>query len=447
MKRIAYLFTALAMVLGSLTSCEDVPAPYYAEEPNNDTPTVTPVDPAGKGTAEDPYNVAMAKQLIANGSYSSNKVYVKGKISQIDEIDTGSYGNATYYISDSGTGVDQLEVYRGYSLGGEKFKSSDEIKVGDEVIIYGVLTLYKTTPEITQGSQIYSLNGKTSGGNTGGDKPATAAKKVTVAEFNAAAESTTDWYQLTGTVKNLKDGDKYGNFDLEDATGSVYVYGLLDKQGGEKKKFQELVAAKGIKEGSKITIIGNRGSYKDKIEVVNAYFVSIEGGSTPDQPATGKNIITNGDFETWADGQPTGWKTASSAGNATLSQSTDVHGGKYSVSVATGNTANKRMGYKEINLKAGTYTFKFFAKATVGGKAQTRAGYVPVADGKVGSYVYGNYTDLTNTGWTEVSYTFKLDAAATVCLVIMNPKGSKYMDAQAILIDDAELLTSDGGLQ
>ena len=108
-------------------------------------------------------------------------------------------------------------------------------------------------------------------------------KKVTVAEFNAAAESTDVWYQLSGTVKNLKDGDIYGNFDLEDETGSVYVYGLLSEKGGEKKLFQELAAAKGIKNGTKITIIGNRGSYKDKIEVMNAYFVSVDGqGEEPD---------------------------------------------------------------------------------------------------------------------------------------------------------------------
>ena len=89
---------------------------------------------------------------------------------------------------------------------------------------------------------------------------------------------------MTGTVKNLKDNDIYGNFDLEDETGSVYVYGLLSEKGGEKKKFQELAATKGIKEGSKITIIGTRGSYNGKIEVMNAYFVSIDdgnGGATP----------------------------------------------------------------------------------------------------------------------------------------------------------------------
>ena len=81
---------------------------------------------------------------------------------------------------------------------------------------------------------------------------------------------------LTGTIENLKDGDKYGNFDIKDATGSVYVYGLLSEKGGAKQKFQDLVTAKGIANGKKITIIGNRGAYNDKIEVMNAYFVSIE---------------------------------------------------------------------------------------------------------------------------------------------------------------------------
>ena len=76
-------------------------------------------------------------------------------------------------------------------------------------------------------------------------------------------------------MKNLKDGDLYGNF--EDATGSVYVYGLLSEKGGAKKQFQQLVADMGIENGSTITIIGNRGSYKDKIEVLNAYFVSVDG--------------------------------------------------------------------------------------------------------------------------------------------------------------------------
>ena len=114
----------------------------------------------------------------------------------------------------------------------------------------------------------------------GGEEPQPVElKKVTVAEFNAAEESNSVWYILTGVVSNLKDGDLYGNFDLTDETGSVYVYGVLSEQGGAKKLFQELAAAQGIKNGSIITVVGNRGSYNGKIEVTNAYFVSVDNST------------------------------------------------------------------------------------------------------------------------------------------------------------------------
>lgn len=115
-------------------------------------------------------------------------------------------------------------------------------------------------------------------------QPGDEVKSVSVAEFLAAPVSDEVWYQLKGKVNNLQDGDQYGNFDLEDATGSVYVYGLLSEKGGAKKQFQELVAAKGIQNGCTLTIIGTRGYYEkeNKDEVLNAYFVAIEGGATPD---------------------------------------------------------------------------------------------------------------------------------------------------------------------
>jgi acylphosphatase len=157
------------------------------------------------------------------------------------------------------------------------------------------------TPEIAKGNYLVSLNnGSATPDTPSGDE----AKAVTVAEFNAAAESTDVWYKLTGTIKNLKDGDLYGNFDLEDATGSVYVYGLLSEKGGEKKKFQELVAKYGLKEGMTITIIGNRGSYKDKIEVLNAYFVSASddnSGNSSQTGADGSTIISVADFNAAAE--------------------------------------------------------------------------------------------------------------------------------------------------
>ena len=517
--------------------------------------------PSGSGTQTDPYNVAKALQVCTEvgEAGTANEVYAKGIVTSITEIST-QFGNGTFIISDDATGSNKLTVYRANSLGNEKFKAENEIKVGDEVVIYGKLVNFRgNTPEFTQGCYIYSLNGKTEGGGGGdtpateakavtisefnaaaesndvwykltgtvknlkdgdqygnfdledatgsvyvygllsekggekkkfqdlvaakgikngskiiiignrgsfndkievlnayfvsieggggGDTPATEVKTVTVADFNAAAESTDVWYQLTGTVKNLKDGDQYGNFDLEDATGSVYVYGLLSEKGGEKKKFQDLVAAKGIKEGCKLTIIGNRGSYQGKIEVTNAYFVSIEGGNTPggggsDTPGGGGTTVTsltNGDFETWANNLPIGWKSASTASSATLTQSTDAHGGSYSVNINGKESSNVRLATQEIRLAAGTYVFSFYAKATTADAVQVRPGYVPVTDGSVGSYAYGDYANLNNTSWTQVSHEFTLDAETTVCLVVMNPKKSNYSSGKDVLVDDATL--------
>ena len=111
-------------------------------------------------TPETAYTVAKAIELIAANEGLDTKVYVKGKIASIKEVST-NYGNATYNISDDGTTATTLTVYRGYYLGGEKFTAADQIKVGDEVIVYGQLVLYGTTNEITTGSSIYSLNGTT----------------------------------------------------------------------------------------------------------------------------------------------------------------------------------------------------------------------------------------------------------------------------------------------
>lgn len=297
----------------------------------------TPSDPSGEqtgaGTLESPYNVAKASAIIAAGTYTSDKVYISGTISQVESVST-SYGNANYYISDDGTTTGQLEVFRGYYLNGEKFTAEDQIKVGDKVIICGVLTLYNSKAEVTTGSTIYSLNGST--------------------------------------------GDKKGE----------------------------------------------------------------------DTPSTGSNLISNGDFESWTSGAPDNWKSASTASNATLTQSNDAHGGSYSVSVGY-STTNKRIGYKEMTLKAGTYKFSFYAKSTTADKSQCRPGYAIVVNGSIDSstgYKYGSYQSLVNTEWTLVTNEFTLTEATTVCLIVMNPKTSSYATAQNILIDDATLMTSDGGI-
>ena len=175
------------------------------------------------------------------------------------------------------------------------------------------------------------------------------------------------------------------------------------------------------------------------------------GGEEPgegEEPGTGGETddllsVLNGDFETWVDGLPNNWKTASTAGNATLSQSTDAHSGNYSVCVAGTTSSNKRIGYKEMTLKAGTYTMKFYAKAATETGASVRPGYTPVDDAnKAGTYVYGDYTnDITTSEWVEVTHEFTLEADTRLSLVIMNAKNP----GGNVLIDDFSLETTDGG--
>ena len=247
-----------------------------------EVPETKTAEAKGAGTQADPYNVAgVLSYLNTLGAdvTSPNEVYIKGKVKAITEQFGTQYGNATFTMIDEGFDA-VFTAYRVLYLGNKKYTEGDLLNEGDEVIVCGKVVNFRgNTPETSQNTAyLYSLNGKTAGSGGGGGETTSDAKKVTIADFNAAEESTEVWYELTGTVKNLKENDQFGNFDLEDETGSVYVYGLLSEKGGEKKKFQDLAAAKGIKEGSKITIIGNRGSYNGKIEVMNAYFVSIEGG-------------------------------------------------------------------------------------------------------------------------------------------------------------------------
>ena len=172
-----------------------------------------------------------------------------------------------------------------------------------------------------------------------------------------------------------------------------------------------------------------------------------EGGNDdnaePVEPE-GDNLIGNGGFEAWSGSTPTNWKSTTTAGNASLAQSTDAHSGSYSVKVSGTSSANKRLGHKEITLKAGSYHVQFYTKAASTNGSSARPGYTPVGDnGKVGQYVYGDYVnDLTTTEWTEVNFDFTLASQTTINLVVMCAKNP----GTDILVDDYTLTTTDGGL-
>lgn len=110
-------------------------------------------------------------------------------------------------------------------------------------------------------------------------------KTVTVAEFLAAPESNSQPYKLTGIVTGHLNAE-YGNFDLKDATGQVYCYGLTATNLGYGVKNDKSFATLGIEVGDEVTLIGYRGSYNGKDEILYAYHVSHKKGSTPEPGET-----------------------------------------------------------------------------------------------------------------------------------------------------------------
>jgi endonuclease/exonuclease/phosphatase len=164
---------------------------------------------------------------------------------------------------------------------------------------------------------------------------------------------------------------------------------------------------------------------------------------TPAPAPTGDNLLSNAGFENWDGAAPAVWK--SSIGNASLSQSTTAHGGQYAVKVTGDAKVNKRLSYAELSLKAGTYTFTYYVYGAEA-NAHLKTGYAIMTDHKVADfktdYIYSDPTTVTQGAWSLVTYTFKLDRPKTICLLVMNQKGSG-----AFLVDDAQLTTSNGGLQ
>ena len=137
---------------------------------------VTKIEEAGaKGSLANPYTPAEAAAAVAGLTWTSSTeyeftddVYVAGKICKIATNGTytegGTYGNATFFLSADGTGDGDLQVFRALYLGNKKFEAGQtDIKVGDDVVIYGKLMNYKgNTPETVSGkAYLYSLNGKT----------------------------------------------------------------------------------------------------------------------------------------------------------------------------------------------------------------------------------------------------------------------------------------------
>lgn len=221
--------TTFQQYTGPFTVSADATVTAYAQDAAGNkssevTATYTIVnlsDLTGSGTASDPYTVGDAMALYAASSLPADKVFVKGKISRIKSLDVSQFTRAQYYISDDGTTTsDELYIYNGYYLNGEAFTDNEQIKVGDDVVIYGKLVLYGSTKEMDANNYIYSLNGEGGGGIEVKTYETIAAAKAGAKD--TAAEAI---LKLNDVVVTYVDGT---NYYISDGTDGFLIYGAIN---------------------------------------------------------------------------------------------------------------------------------------------------------------------------------------------------------------------------
>lgn len=461
-----------AMAAFTFISCEDVPEPYTL--PTQPGAPTTP-EVATQGTEASPYTVTDAK-TVKTGTGKYIKGYIVGYVPGM-ALNEAIFGDASS-AETAPTNIllaakaDEKEVKNcmPIQLPAGDLRTALNLKdnpgnLKKELIICGNIETYFGATGLKSATYA-KINGKEIGKKPGDTTPGTDLKgeakgdgseanpfnSVAAQKYTAALEAgkaTDKEFYIKGKVQSIKEqfSASYGNgsfYIADDANSTQFYIFRIYYFGGEKWKEGDMT----LKEGDEIVVCAKLINYMGNTPETNqgGKLISVNGKTsagggevkpdpdpkpdpTPGEVATGEN----GGFETWADGKPTNWKTASTAGNATLSQSEDAHSGKYSVKVGGSASANKRLGYKEITLKAGEYKVKFYAKAVTEKGASVRPGIVPVTDGKAGDYIYGEYVnELKNTEWKLVEQTLTISADGTYCFVIMNAK----KPGGDVLIDD-----------
>ena len=187
---------------------------------------------------------------------------------KVEKLANTTYGN--FNITDA-TGTVYVYGLTGNGAIGSNDKSfaSLGINEGDVVTIVGTRAAYNGTAQVGGTAYLVSHIGHT---------------ESTIGDFLAQPVASDKWYKLTGKVANVK-SDVYGNFDLVDETGSVYVYGLTVAPVAKNDKSY---ASLGINEGDVVTIVGTRAAYNGQDQVGGpAYYISHEAaGAEPEQPET-----------------------------------------------------------------------------------------------------------------------------------------------------------------
>ena len=327
MKKVIYAILIAALATAMLGSCQDVPEPYTNPNENKggNKEVLEPGTPTGKGTEAEPYYVtaALAKIKTLKDGENTGEIFVKGKIRSVKEVDTGNFGNATYFISDDITKkMDSLQIYRSKYLGNAKFTAKDQIKAGDEVVIRGIFVNFKgNTPESEPNkSWIHSLNGKTVEAETlvpGEPKGAgTEAEHYNVtaalSKIKTLGEKDTlrNLY-VRGKIRYIKEVnlEKYGSATYYISDDNTKKMDSLNIFGSKFLGNVKFTAKDQIKVGDEVVVVGSFVNHKGnspgaaggKTHLYMLNGKKESGGTTPEKPETpqtGKGLSIEGQVVT-----------------------------------------------------------------------------------------------------------------------------------------------------
>ena len=269
---------------------------------------------AHEGSVDDPYSVDDALKVagtLTKGNSTADKYYIKGIVSEITELST-SYGNATFKITVDGK---TILVFRAKNEGNQNFTSTDDLYVGDEVVIYGNITNYNGTLEITN---CYVVSNDKVARPEPIEEPGVVDKTLQeIIDMNDTTNKKAS-YKITvivlGWGKSLTSYDaaanKYGNMIVSDLEGlnKIVVFGatatisalVWDSTNGKytyanKQDFLTNAITKSINIGDTLELIVIRDSYNGSTQL-NAIVTKV----TP-KPAVTSNLIFDLDGGTCAD--------------------------------------------------------------------------------------------------------------------------------------------------
>ena len=100
--------------------------------------------------------LTVAQALALDLSTPVANQYVEGIVSKVESFNS-TYGSITYWISDNGEQENELEVYGGLAMNGDKFEAQDDLAVGDKVVVFGTLKDFKGTKEFDKNNYLVAF--------------------------------------------------------------------------------------------------------------------------------------------------------------------------------------------------------------------------------------------------------------------------------------------------